>query len=55
MLTPRDLLFGKQLRVEDLSSERAATTAEYAMIAGVLGVVAVAILARLRRRRAAAS
>ena len=55
MLTRRDLFFGKPSNSEDLSSERAATAAEYAMIAGVFGIVVVAILARLRGRGAAAS
>lgn len=35
----------------DLSSERGATVAEYAIIAGVLGVVGVSTYAKFKRRK----
>ncbi|MEL6827564.1 MAG: hypothetical protein AAFN91_15055 [Pseudomonadota bacterium] len=50
MLTRRDLFLGKRRDAKDLSSEDGAAVFEYAMIAGVLGVVTVATLAKWRRR-----
>ena len=51
VLTRRDLFLGKLRAQKPLTSERAATATEYALLVGVTGVVAVATWSKMKRRR----